>query len=42
MDNIPYDEWSEYLIELFKRKWYRKDSVSLELGCGTGTSYENT
>ena len=36
MDNIPYDEWSSYLIHLFQQ--YAIPSGNLiELGCGTGT-----
>ncbi len=36
MDNIPYDEWSRYLLSLFAD--YRiSTGTLLELGCGTGT-----
>lgn len=35
MDNVPYEEWSCYLIELLKE--YRiEEGVVCELGCGTG------
>lgn len=35
MDNVPYEEWSRYLIELLKE--YRiEEGVVCELGCGTG------
>ncbi len=36
MDDIPYDEWSEYLVSLLRE--YGIDSGLLaELGCGTGS-----
>ena len=35
MDNIPYDEWSEYVVSIIK-KYGTKDGIILELGCGTG------
>lgn len=35
MDNIPYDDWSEYLISLMQQ-YGTKDGLVLELGCGTG------
>lgn len=35
MDNIPYDEWSKYLIDLMKENGV-EDGLVLELGCGTG------
>lgn len=35
MDNVPYEEWSRYLMELLKE--YRiEEGVVCELGCGTG------
>ena len=37
MDNIPYDEWCSYLIELLK-EYGIEDGLVLELGCGTGCS----
>lgn len=36
MDNIPYEEWSEYLIGLLK-EYGVEDGLVLELGCGTGS-----
>lgn len=35
MDNIPYEEWSEYLAGLL-REYGIEDGLVLELGCGTG------
>lgn len=39
MDNIPYDEWSNYLISLLK-EYNINDGIVLELGCGTGNITE--
>lgn len=39
MDNIPYDEWCSYLIELLK-EYGIEDGLVLELGCGTGNVAE--
>lgn len=39
MDNIPYEEWCEYLHSLLK-KYGIKDGLVLELGCGTGSMTE--
>ena len=36
MDNIPYEEWSRYLIDLF-HQYSITDGTLIELGCGTGT-----
>lgn len=36
MDNVPYEEWSEYLVGLL-REYGVKDGLILELGCGTGS-----
>lgn len=36
MDNIPYAEWSRYLIALFS-KFQITSGTLAELGCGTGT-----
>lgn len=36
MDNIPYEEWSSYLIELFNESSITNGNL-VELGCGTGT-----
>lgn len=35
MDNVPYKEWSEYLIGLLHEHGI-KDGILLEIGCGTG------
>lgn len=39
MDNIPYDEWSVYLVNLLQ-KYGVKDGLVLDLGCGTGNITE--
>ncbi len=39
MDNIPYEEWCEYLTGLLK-KYNINDGLVLDLGCGTGTLTE--
>ncbi len=39
MDNIPYEEWEEYLSGLLYERGIREGLV-LELGCGTGTMTE--
>ncbi len=36
MDNIPYEEWSKYIIGLLKENHVDKGLV-LDLGCGTGS-----
>lgn len=36
MDNIPYKEWSDYLIHLFST-YHITSGTLAELGCGTGT-----
>ena len=35
MDNVPYEEWGEYLDKLFK-EYGIEDGLLLDLGCGTG------
>jgi SAM-dependent methyltransferase len=35
MDNVPYDEWTEYLTVLLE-EYGIKEGLVLELGCGTG------
>ena len=35
MDDVPYDEWVDYLQDLLKEQGVKKGIV-LELGCGTG------
>lgn len=37
MDNIPYEEWCKYLIELLKEQDVPDDGLIADLGCGTGT-----
>ena len=39
MDNIPYEEWAEYLIDLLK-EYSISDGLVLDLGCGTGNMTE--
>ena len=39
MDNIPYEEWAEYLVDLFK-EYEINDGLVLDLGCGTGNMTE--
>ena len=39
MDNIPYEEWTEYLAELLA-EYEVTDGIVLDLGCGTGTLTE--
>jgi len=39
MDNIPYEEWAEYLIKLLK-EYHIDDGLVLDLGCGTGNMTE--
>ena len=35
MDNVPYEQWGEYLDNLFK-EYGIEDGLLLDLGCGTG------
>ena len=37
MDNIPYEEWGDYIISLLKDKGVMPGAHVLELGCGTGS-----
>lgn len=37
MDNIPYEEWSVYLIGLLKEYGVAGEASVADLGCGTGT-----
>lgn len=39
MDNIPYKEWSEYLISLLN-EYGINDGLVLDMGCGTGNITE--
>lgn len=36
MDNIPYDEWTDYIVHLLKKNQINQ-GLLLELGCGTGS-----
>ena len=36
MDNIPYESWKQYLLELFYRYNVSPGAAITELGCGTG------
>lgn len=35
MDNVPYEEWGDYLQKILEREGI-KDGLLLDLGCGTG------
>jgi SAM-dependent methyltransferase len=35
MDNVPYEEWTEYLCSIL-REYHIEDGILLDLGCGTG------
>lgn len=39
MDNVPYEEWAEYLIGLLK-EYGIQNGLVLDLGCGTGNMTE--
>lgn len=39
MDNIPYEEWTKYVIDLLK-EYHVRDGLVLDLGCGTGNMTE--
>lgn len=39
MDNVPYEEWGEYIHSLLCR-YCVKDGIVLDLGCGTGNMTE--
>ncbi|MCQ2491558.1 MAG: methyltransferase domain-containing protein [Lachnospiraceae bacterium] len=36
MDNLPYDEWVEYMDMLLKEQGVKPGALLMELGCGTG------
>jgi ubiquinone/menaquinone biosynthesis C-methylase UbiE len=38
MDNIPYDEWTEYLHSLMKKYEVPDGGTVAEIGCGTGSA----
>ena len=37
MDNIPYEEWKDYLLMLMYRYGVSPSASVAEIGCGTGT-----
>lgn len=37
MDNIPYEEWTDYLIAMLAEQGVTQGSLICELGCGTGS-----
>lgn len=39
MDNVPYEEWSKYVLSLLEEQGI-KDGLVLDLGCGTGSFTE--
>ncbi len=39
MDNVPYQEWCDYLVSLLK-EYGISDGILLDLGCGTGSMTE--
>ena len=39
MDNVPYEQWAEYITGLL-REYGIEDGLVLDLGCGTGTMTE--
>ena len=39
MDNVPYEEWTEYVAEILESHGIR-DGLVLDLGCGTGSMTE--
>ena len=39
MDNVPYDEWTDYLVSLLE-EYGVKDGLLADLGCGTGAITE--
>ena len=39
MDNVPYEEWGEYIHGMLC-KYGVEDGIVLDLGCGTGTMTE--
>ena len=39
MDNVPYEEWADYIEEILK-EYEIKDGLVLDLGCGTGSITE--
>ena len=37
MDNIPYEECGQYLMQLLQEQGVPQDGTLVDLGCGTGT-----
>ena len=37
MDNIPYEEWEQYLLMLMYKAGVSAAAAVTEIGCGTGT-----
>ena len=37
MDNIPYEEWKDFLLRMMYRYRVSPSASIAELGCGTGT-----
>ena len=37
MDNIPYDDWEQYILLLLYKNGVKPDAKITEIGCGTGT-----
>ena len=35
MDNVPYEAWKDYLVQILE-KFGITDGIILDLGCGTG------
>ena len=35
MDNVPYEEWADFILAILKKNKIT-DGLVLELGCGTG------
>ena len=39
MDNVPYEEWTDYYKEILREHGIM-DGIVLDLGCGTGSMTE--
>ena len=39
MDNVPYEEWTDYYTEILREHGIM-DGIVLDLGCGTGSMTE--